>query len=376
MRRTLATPTMLVAVVLAISLPNGAFAELTFGEWAAARGYTPPGPENWECTAGEDGITSVDGVSSYTNLQLLSLEENQISSLDANAFQGLTNLQTLSLDYNQISSLDANAFQGLSNLQRVDLGHNQIASLEANQFQGLASLQSLSLEDNQISSLDANAFQGLSNLQSLELEGNRIPSLEANQFQGLASLQSLELYDNQISSLDLTGFEATALALFGIQGNPITEVILADATLSQTTLDTLMIGYEANAWYVGIAELPGIARIDFTAADIAGVDQFDEMFGMADLNTLILTDALFSAAIVADDYAEVWDLISALDLNRLDALSVNEQLYTAMQANLDTWDAGPNNVLTVVPEPSTPALLTMAAIGLLACALRRRKQET
>ncbi|MEE8451961.1 MAG: PEP-CTERM sorting domain-containing protein [Thermoguttaceae bacterium] len=318
MKRTFATVMMLVAGILTVSLPSEAGAELTFGEWATAEGVTPPGlGASWMCDATNEGITSLDGINGYTNL----IE--------------------LWLGGNQISSLAANQFQGLSRLGHLELNNNQISSLAANQFQGLTNLSILHLFDNQISSLNTNPFQGLANLEYLWLN------------------------DNQISSLDLTGLEATRLSGFYIAGNPITEVILADTTLSQTTFDALMIADRTFTARIGIAELAGIASADFTAADMVGVDQFDEMFGMADLQTLILTDALFSEAIVADGYAEVWDLITALDANRLDALTVNRQLYTAMQTNLDTWDAGPGNVLTVVPEPSTLALLAIASLALL-----------
>ena len=68
-------------------------------------------------------------------------------------------------------------------------------------------------------------------------------------------------------------------------GGARAEVILADATLSQTTFDTLMYGHEDRTDAIGIAELAGIASVDFTAADMAGIDQFDEMFSMADLET-------------------------------------------------------------------------------------------
>ena len=40
MKRTFATLTMLIAGILTLSLPNGALAELTFGEWATAEGGT------------------------------------------------------------------------------------------------------------------------------------------------------------------------------------------------------------------------------------------------------------------------------------------------------------------------------------------------
>jgi len=79
--------------------------------------------------------------------------------------------------------------------------------------------------------------------------------------------------------------------------------------------------------------------METSTVDVAGLNQFDTMSAMADLETLTLTDVLFSEAIIADGYAEVWDLISALDDQKLDAL-------------------------TIVPEPSTLALLTVAGLAL------------
>ncbi len=484
---------IVLAMLLAVSLSNFATAtELTFGDWATAEGYTPPGPTDWQCYAVHMGITSADGANLFTNLQSLNLSRNDISSLSANQFQnltsllelrlmsndissvssdqfqGLTNLQILSLSRNQIASLsasqfqtlpnllelnlfdnqisslsadhfqglsslqelqisdnqitslsanqfqglgslevlylegnqitsvDANAFQGLPDLTRLRLDNNQVSSLSANQFQGLGSLVELGLDFNQISSMDSNAFlglgdmwelslrnnqvsslsadqfQGLTNLGYLDLEGNPISSLSANAFRGLGNLLDLGLGLNQISSLDLTGLEATALTAFDIKENPITEVILADATLSQVTFDAVMKGHETNSFFVGVAELAGVVAADFSGADMSGVDQLDEMFAMGDAETLILTDVAFSNAIITAGYAEVWDLVSALEAQQLDALTVNEQLYAAMQINLDTWDAGAGNVLTVVPEPATLSLL---ALGGLALIRRRRKTK-
>ncbi|KKK88892.1 hypothetical protein LCGC14_2738590, partial [marine sediment metagenome] len=249
MKSRLTTLTILVAGMLTVSPPNAAFAELTFGQWAEDKGYTPPGPENWMCSAHHKGITNLDGISGYTNLRGLFLFHNSISSPNASQFQGLPNLQILSLSHNQISSLDADQFQGLTNLQELYLNNNRISSLDANLFQGLTNLKRLYLDDNQISSFNANSLRDLTDLQLL----------------GLSS--------NKMSSLDLTGFEATALTSFLIDSNPIMEVILADTTLSQATLDTLMRGHDESDFTIGIAELAGITSVDFTSADMAAVDQ-------------------------------------------------------------------------------------------------------
>ncbi|CAC5406158.1 unnamed protein product [Mytilus coruscus] len=78
----------------------------------------------------------------------------------------------LYLQNNRISSLDINIFNGLTQLQRLNLNGNQITSLDENIFNGLAGLQELKLNDNQMTSLDGNIFNGLTALQTLDLAGN------------------------------------------------------------------------------------------------------------------------------------------------------------------------------------------------------------
>ena len=142
--------------VSAILLTNSAaVAGLTFGDWATAQGYTPPGPTDWECDASNKGITTAEGANSYINLLELNLWGNQIPSLSVDHFQGLTNLQTLRVGDNQITSLSANQFQALTSLQRLFISHNQIPSVDVQAFQGLSDLTMLYLGNNQLSSLSS-----------------------------------------------------------------------------------------------------------------------------------------------------------------------------------------------------------------------------
>ena len=96
------------------------------------------------------------------------MENNQLSSIDAIAFQDLSNLKYLYLDDNQFTSIVVNALQSLSNL----------SSINANTFHGLASIE------------------GLSNLLNLYLDGNNISSFDANTFKGLLNLKTLNLCHN------------------------------------------------------------------------------------------------------------------------------------------------------------------------------------
>ncbi|XP_052068533.1 protein slit-like isoform X2 [Mytilus californianus] len=183
-------------------------------------------PEACSC----DGSTVFCGLKGLTTVPseipnsttVLDLQENQITSIDENIFNGFTRLQTLKLNTNRITSLDENIFNGLTELQTLDLQHNQITSLDENIFNGLTALQILSLQNNQITSLDENIFSGLTGLEGLELQNNQITSLDENIFNGLTALETLELQTNQITSLDENIFNGlTALQILDLHGNPL-----------------------------------------------------------------------------------------------------------------------------------------------------------
>jgi len=59
----------------------------------------------------------------------LDLNNNQISSIESGAFNGLNTLYTLDLSKNQLTSVDMNIFAGLDNLSDLYLGGNQITAL-------------------------------------------------------------------------------------------------------------------------------------------------------------------------------------------------------------------------------------------------------
>ena len=78
------------------------------------------------------------------------------------------------------------------------------------------------------------------NLNELALVYNQISDISA--VSGLTNLGGLLLLDNQIETMNLSNSNLSSLQSFDIRGNPLTDVILANATLSQTTFDILMNG--------------------------------------------------------------------------------------------------------------------------------------
>ncbi|MES2543408.1 MAG: T9SS type A sorting domain-containing protein [Bacteroidota bacterium] len=135
-------------------------------------------------------ISSVDGISNFTNLQNFYCHENQISSLDVSS---LTNLQTLECYVNQIVTLDVSMLMNLTHLICSD---NQLTSLNVN---GLSNLVDLRCYINQLTSLDVSS---LSSLYFLDCSSNIISMLDVS---NLLLLETLNCNYNLISSLELNG---------------------------------------------------------------------------------------------------------------------------------------------------------------------------
>ena len=134
-------------------------------------------------------ITSIEGILSFTNLQFLYCESNQITSL--NVF-GLTSLLDLRCYGNQITTINV---QGLSNLTYFSCGNNNITAFNV---QGLTSLETFYCDGNNMNSLNV---QGLSNLKYLWCRNGWLYTLNID---GCTSLLQILCSDNFISTLNVS----------------------------------------------------------------------------------------------------------------------------------------------------------------------------
>ena len=299
----------------------------------------------------DNQISDISAVSGLTNLIDLGLHKNRIS--DISAVSGLTNLTDLGLSQNQIS--DISAVSGLTNLYYLDLVINQISDISA--VSGLTNLTDLGLSQNQISNISA--VSGLTNLTYLQLSNNQISDISA--VSGLTNLTELGLFNNQVETLDLSNSDLSSLQRFNIGGNPLTSVLLTDATLSQDTFNTLMDGGGGGT---GIAELGGVLSLDMSGVDFTDISDLSKMYTMDDLETLLLAGATNL------DGSQVVPLTVELDsLDWLDVTGLWGSFDTAARSSLNAWDAVAGNTL-VVPEPGGIALLLC---GLLAGLIRWRR---
>ncbi|XP_060658382.1 protein artichoke-like [Drosophila nasuta] len=132
-------------------------------------------------------------------LELLYLNDNQLTQLDSTSFQQLPELLELQLSGNLITEIGADTFQSLIKLRTLNLSRNALTSLPADVFGSSVqqfALQQLDLSHNNINVLFENQFELLAGLQMLNLSGNNIAVLKSAHFAGLTSLRHLHLQSN------------------------------------------------------------------------------------------------------------------------------------------------------------------------------------
>lgn len=95
-----------------------------------------------------------------------------IRDIEPGAFQHLQNLQQLSLDNNQLSTLRDSWFRGLDYLTYLDLNYNAIGSIDDGVFKTLPSLVDLRLSGNRLECLNLEAVSKLKELKRMFLTEN------------------------------------------------------------------------------------------------------------------------------------------------------------------------------------------------------------
>jgi uncharacterized repeat protein (TIGR01451 family) len=141
-------------------------------------------------------ISSLSGINNFTNLLLLSCENNLLTNLNVS---GLINLTTLNCSSNQLGNLNVN---GLTELQNLNCQFNQLTNLNVN---GITNLEIVNCSYNLIASLVLN---NLLNLTEVNCNDNLISSIDLTD---LISLISLNCSNNRLSSLDTTNLVSLEL---------------------------------------------------------------------------------------------------------------------------------------------------------------------
>lgn len=155
------------------------------------------------------GINSF-GQMNGCKLNYLDVERNAIFAVPSQAFVKCSaTLQLLSLANNKISEIDANAFSSLSNISRLFLDINEISTFPTTTFHPLIGLEVLTLSHNRLETISAEIFKTNIFMNILRLNNNRINAIQRGWHQSFRNLQQLSFADNDCISKDYTVFFPT-----------------------------------------------------------------------------------------------------------------------------------------------------------------------
>ncbi|XP_040889589.1 extracellular matrix protein 2 isoform X2 [Toxotes jaculatrix] len=198
----------------------------------ANRGGLPPGCDISDVTVTCENAKLIHFPPlAIPELKSLSLEGNSISSIPAEAFNGIPNLEWINLKKNKLTSagIDAKAFKGLKMLRRLYLDGNLLETAPSDLP---PTLQELKISENRLRGIDENSFQDLSSLVILELEGNLLSegNVDPLAFAPLSQLSYLRLGRNHFRTIP-QGLPASLLELY-LENNLIEEI--SETVLNQT----------------------------------------------------------------------------------------------------------------------------------------------
>ncbi|XP_027868420.1 toll-like receptor 21 [Xiphophorus couchianus] len=128
---------------------------------------------------------------------------NPVQHIPNNSFAHLPNLQYLSLDKNQLNTIDPLAFQTLHQLKHLNLSFNNLSHLSPSLFEDLHNLTTLSLTNNVLKVLPEDIFSNAANLKTLNLRNNNLTHFAAvvKSVSHLTNLTILDLSSNNLTSL-------------------------------------------------------------------------------------------------------------------------------------------------------------------------------
>lgn len=128
------------------------------------------------------------------SLLRLSLVNNQIDSIDNDAFYNLHHLITLNLNQNKIRDIN-NKFNNLVNLKKINLDNNKINEIMPNTFP--SEIYKIILSSNNINTIKTSTFTDLFNVTEINLNNNMISLISDTAFYNCRILQVISFKNNR-----------------------------------------------------------------------------------------------------------------------------------------------------------------------------------
>jgi len=190
-------------------LSSLSFPDTSFGSCVVASGATSV-DQLTTLSCDNLGINDLSGLEQLTSLTVLSINSNNLTSIDLTQNP---QLQVVSLQVNQLTSVN---LSNSSALRTLDLSTNQLSFVD---LSGAPLLEILALDRNQFTSIN---LINTPNLTSLSMIDNQLANVDLSQ---LPRLLSLNLGGNLLTSIDLSA--NTQITLLAVNSNSLTAIDLS-----------------------------------------------------------------------------------------------------------------------------------------------------
>ena len=135
--------------------------------------------------------SELNNTTTHTELKYLNLDDNKIKYIKSGTFDPLINLEILKLNNNNLSNIDNTFIVNLNKLQYFSIAHNELTLLPTKWLP--YNLQRLDIRWNAIEYMSSNTFEGAYNLNRIDLSLNNI-TIEYNTFSNLTKLTHINEY--------------------------------------------------------------------------------------------------------------------------------------------------------------------------------------
>ncbi|EZA50723.1 Chaoptin [Ooceraea biroi] len=137
---------------------------------------------------------------SVTRIGTIDLSRNFIKKIDFQMFNQLQYAELLDVSENFVTIVEKLAFKDLY-LAKVNLSHNEISKIEAGAFENCANITSLDLSYNKIENISKYSFDSASYAMELQLSYNLLTSLNQVPLHNMTGMKILNVSHNQIHSI-------------------------------------------------------------------------------------------------------------------------------------------------------------------------------
>ena len=187
------------------------------------------------------------------------LNDKNITSLNADDFNGLTSLTNLYLKDNSIS--DISPLKNLTTLTELDLAYNSISDISP--LKDLTALTELSLLFNSVSNLSP--LKNLTKLKTLHLWNNSVSDISP--LKNLTALTSLTLTSNSVSNISALG-NLTALTWLNLYSNSVSDI---SPLKNLTALTALTLTSNSISDISALVDLTALTWLDLSYNSISDI---------------------------------------------------------------------------------------------------------